>query len=103
MFQEIAWKFRRLVFKISKSNGYADIPKLPLIPYAQKKRTAFYEICYDLPDVVALSIISSIFIASSVQIALYSKRGVRKVAVSSSKELSFKGPIQHFLLENITH
>lgn len=58
----------------------------------------FLENSHDLPDVVALSIISSIFIASSVQIALYSKRSVRKAAVSSSKELSFKGPIQHFLL-----
>lgn len=58
----------------------------------------FLKNCHDLPDVVDQSIISSISIASSVQIALYSKRSVRKVAVSSSKKLSFKGPIQHFLL-----
>jgi len=61
-------------------------------------RITFLENCHHFPDVVAQSISSSIFITSSIQIALYSKKSVRKVAVSSSKELSFKGPIQHFLL-----
>lgn len=65
--------------------------------YAEK-RMAFLQKSHDLPDIVAQSIISSIFIASSVQIALYSKRSVRKLAVSFFKELSFKSPIQHFLL-----